>query len=184
MDNNGISKQKLKEEDDADSMPLSKIDIIKKFDNKYRDEFEKMAKLKDERPEAAETPVEKEVFEEVQTSDKELPSPVPQNQVKNGHTTPPKPLPRTSRNNSVSEQGNGVVATEELVDKIPRPVARPRTTASYKVRPDARLLYIVFVWVIFMVSSIMVFLACCTFCLVFLILFLFSFRFDLIFFRL
>ncbi len=132
MDNNGISKQKLKEED-TENIPLSKIDIIKKFDNKYREEHEKMTKLKDERPESADI-LEKEVFEEVQTNDKELPSPVPQSQVKNGHTTPPKPLPRTSRNNSVSEQGNGVVLTEEIVDKIPRPVARPRTTTSYKVR--------------------------------------------------
>lgn len=131
MDNNGISKQKLKEED-TENVPLSKIDIIKKFDNKYREEHEKITKLKDERPETAEI-LEKEVFEEV-TTEKELPSPVPQTQVKNGHTTPPKPLPRTSRNNSVSEQGNGVVLTEEIVDKIPRPVARPRTTTSYKVR--------------------------------------------------
>lgn len=133
MDNNGITKQKLKEEE-TDNIPLSKIDIIKKFDNKYREEHEKMTKLKDERPETAEI-LEKEVFEEVPTAEKDLPSPVPQAQVKNGHTTPPKPLPRTSRNNSVSEQGNGVVLTEaEIVDKIHRPVARPRTTTSYKVR--------------------------------------------------
>lgn len=140
MDNNGISKQKLKE-DDTDSIPLSKIDIIKKFDNKYRDELEKIAKLKDERPEAADIS-EKEVSEEVQPVGKELPSPVPQTQVKNGHTTPPKPLPRTSRNNSVSEQGNGVVATEEIVDKIPRPVARPRTTTSYKVRRTKNFVFV------------------------------------------
>ncbi|KAG4075646.1 hypothetical protein HA402_003471 [Bradysia odoriphaga] len=133
MDNNGISKQKLKEED-TENIPLSKIDIIKKFDNKYREEHEKMTtKLKDERPETADI-LEKEVFEEVQSTDKELPSPVPQGQTKNGHTTPPKPLPRTSRNNSVSEQGNGVVVMEEINDKIPRPVARPRTTTSYKPR--------------------------------------------------
>lgn len=134
MDNNGISKQKLKE-GDTENIPLSKIDIIKKFDNKYREEHEKMAKLKDDRPETAEI-IEKEVFEEVQSTEKDLPSPVPQSQTKNGHTTPPKPLPRTSRNNSVSEQGNGVVLTEELNDKsiFPRPVARPRTTTSYKVR--------------------------------------------------
>lgn len=132
MDNNGISKQKLKEED-TENIPLSKIDIIKKFDNKYREEHEKTTKLKDERTENVEI-VEKEVFEEVPSTEKELPSPVPQAQVKNGHTTPPKPLPRTSRNNSVSEQGNGVAPTEDLADKIPRPVARPRTTTSYKVR--------------------------------------------------
>lgn len=130
MDNNGLSKQKLKEEE-TENIPLSKIDIIKKFDNKYREEHEKFSKLKDERPESVEI-LEKEVMEEVQSTEKELPSPVPQ--VKNGHTTPPKPLPRTSRNNSVSEQGNGVVPTEDVVDKIPRPVARPRTTTSYKVR--------------------------------------------------
>lgn len=134
MDNNGISKQKLKEED-TENIPLSKIDIIKKFDNKYREEHEKTTKLKDERTENAEI-LEKEVFEEMQSTEKELPSPVPQCQAKNGHTSPPKPLPRTSRNNSVSEQGNGVVSAEELVDKIPRPVARPRTTTSYKVRRE------------------------------------------------
>ncbi|XP_058813548.1 coronin-7 isoform X2 [Topomyia yanbarensis] len=51
-----------------------------------------------------------------------------------GEVTPPKPLPRTSRNNSVSDQLS--VASEEVpVVPAPRPVARPRTTAAgYKPR--------------------------------------------------
>uniref|UniRef100_A0A182PL45 Coronin n=1 Tax=Anopheles epiroticus TaxID=199890 RepID=A0A182PL45_9DIPT len=60
-----------------------------------------------------------------------------------GETTPPKPLPRTSRNNSVSEQLSGAVAGEEVplvatapanAAAVPRPVARPRTTSGYKPR--------------------------------------------------
>uniref|UniRef100_A0A182QAX7 Coronin n=1 Tax=Anopheles farauti TaxID=69004 RepID=A0A182QAX7_9DIPT len=62
-----------------------------------------------------------------------------------GETTPPKPLPRTSRNNSVSEQLSGTGGSDELSPSvvspaaitaagIPRPVARPRTTSGYKPR--------------------------------------------------
>ncbi|XP_061496483.1 coronin-7 isoform X1 [Anopheles gambiae] len=66
-----------------------------------------------------------------------------------GETTPPKPLPRTSRNNSVSEQlagtagsvGSGEdvsppgpVAAPAGATNVPRPVARPRTTSGYKPR--------------------------------------------------
>ncbi|XP_035892917.1 coronin-7 isoform X1 [Anopheles stephensi] len=65
--------------------------------------------------------------------------------VRAGETTPPKPLPRTSRNNSVSEQLSATVgATNEDVTTsvvtapnvavAPRPVARPRTTSGYKPR--------------------------------------------------
>ncbi|XP_058442942.1 coronin-7 isoform X2 [Malaya genurostris] len=51
-----------------------------------------------------------------------------------GEVTPPKPLPRTSRNNSVSDQLS-VVSDEIPVVPAPRPVARPRTTATgYKPR--------------------------------------------------
>ncbi|XP_053678397.1 coronin-7 [Anopheles nili] len=60
-----------------------------------------------------------------------------------GETTPPKPLPRTSRNNSVSEQLSGSGGDEPApVTNVagygpvttPRPVARPRTTSGYKPR--------------------------------------------------
>ncbi|XP_038104714.1 coronin-7 isoform X1 [Culex quinquefasciatus] len=51
-----------------------------------------------------------------------------------GEITPPKPMPRTSRNNSVSEQLSGAAGDEPVV-AAPRPVARPRTTATgYKPR--------------------------------------------------
>ncbi|XP_055540913.1 coronin-7 isoform X2 [Wyeomyia smithii] len=51
-----------------------------------------------------------------------------------GEVTPPKPMPRTSRNNSVSDQLSS--CSEEVpVVPAPRPVARPRTTATgYKPR--------------------------------------------------
>ncbi|XP_050099191.1 coronin-7 isoform X1 [Anopheles aquasalis] len=49
-------------------------------------------------------------------------------------TSPPKPLPRTSRNNSVSEFLSGP-AEDVCNTAAPRPIARPRTTtASYKPR--------------------------------------------------
>lgn len=45
---------------------------------------------------------------------------------------PPKPLPRTSRTNSVSDQGNDEISNGSNGGS--RPVAKPRTTASsYKV---------------------------------------------------
>ncbi|XP_053657843.1 coronin-7 [Anopheles marshallii] len=66
-------------------------------------------------------------------------------EARTGETTPPKPLPRTSRNNSVCEQMSTPVAgTNEDVTMTtattpsaavtPRPVARPRTTSGYKPR--------------------------------------------------
>ncbi|XP_055618572.1 coronin-7 isoform X2 [Toxorhynchites rutilus septentrionalis] len=51
-----------------------------------------------------------------------------------GEMTPPKPMPRTSRNNSVSEQLSGA-GDEIQVVPAPRPIARPRTTSTgYKPR--------------------------------------------------
>lgn len=48
-------------------------------------------------------------------------------------TVPPKPLPRTSRTNSVSDQGQEEI-NNGINGSIPRPAPRPRTTAgSYKV---------------------------------------------------
>lgn len=51
-------------------------------------------------------------------------------------TVPPKPLPRTSRTNSVSDQGQEEI-NNGINGSIPRPAPRPRTTAgSYKVDID------------------------------------------------
>lgn len=48
-----------------------------------------------------------------------------------GGQVPPKPLPRTSRNNSVSSDQGFVMIGDEIT---PRPVAKPRSTSiSYKV---------------------------------------------------
>uniref|UniRef100_A0A182MAM5 Coronin n=1 Tax=Anopheles culicifacies TaxID=139723 RepID=A0A182MAM5_9DIPT len=69
-------------------------------------------------------------------------------EARTGETTPPKPLPRTSRNNSVSDQMSATVGgggtnedvtaslavTPTSVTAAPRPVARPRTTSGYKPR--------------------------------------------------
>lgn len=53
--------------------------------------------------------------------------------IQTGEVTPPKPLPRTSRNNSVTDPPVG--SGEEVpVVPAPRPVARPRmSTTGYKV---------------------------------------------------
>lgn len=55
----------------------------------------------------------------------------------NGTSVPPKPMPRTSRTNSVSDQGNEeltATSTNGTNVIVSRPIARPRTTASgYKV---------------------------------------------------
>ena len=61
----------------------------------------------------------------------------------NGTQIPPKPLPRTSRNNSVSEQGNNgsTGSTPDDTSVTSRPVARPRSAATYKVCKKKTHLY-------------------------------------------
>lgn len=123
-----ISKNRFKDDSDVQ---LSKIDIIKKFDNKYKDEEEKQLKKTEQ------SILQHDNIEEQKNNPEELDEKEAIGYIKNGHgtngTTPPKPLPRTSRNNSVSEQGTGVAD-----DGTPRPVARPRTSATYKVDDEKK----------------------------------------------
>lgn len=139
--------------------PLSKIDIIKKFDSKYKSSTDAVDNNKqsrnEENPKYVQNTDEVENDENIQNSNSfegqnktrssELDS-AANNNYKNGNSygngntevLPPKPLPRTSRNNSISslssEQG-----VNAAVEETNRPVAKPRTTTtatttSYKVQ--------------------------------------------------
>lgn len=134
--------------------PLSKHDIIKKFDNQTKESspaqpVPALSKLSseetkhDEDEQAHSSNSDEFDNDSGNQSDNN-------NSYKNGHgngngnnnsgPVPPKPLPRTSRNNSItsisSDQGAALSVApviDELVGVV-RPVAKPRTTtASYKV---------------------------------------------------
>lgn len=145
--------------------PLSKMDIIKKFDSKYKsntDAIDNKQSRYEESPKYVQNIVEVENDENIQnsnnfdaqnkTSSNELDS-ATNNNYKNGNSygngntevVPPKPLPRTSRNNSISslssEQG-----VNAAIEESNRPVAKPRTTAtatatSYKVQLNTKFLF-------------------------------------------
>ena len=120
---------------DAGDKPLSKLDIIKKFDNKYKvDKIEESVKN------------EKAALEECLDNDcknmaagddsnSEEDASRSDHSAGNGAGTPgsvpPKPMPRTSRNNSTCSDQGFIMLGDEVT---PRPVAKPRTSASsYKV---------------------------------------------------
>lgn len=113
---------------DAQNVQLSKNDIIKRFDNKYKEDEEKQLRKEEQRSASIQNSEKSFSDEENKSSESDNGS------YKNGHgtngSTPPKPLPRTSRNNSVSEQGT---VLPEDTSNGSRPVARPRTAATYKV---------------------------------------------------
>lgn len=58
-----------------------------------------------------------------------------------GTAIPPKPLPRTSRTNSMTESNS---IEEMLTSPTPRPQPKPRTTATYKVRLLVVIFLVVF----------------------------------------
>lgn len=110
--------------------------ILKLSNNKYQEESEKNLLKKTDDDKFSLIRNENVSHETTIVSNKSITNVSNGTHTKNGHTTsgtadilPPKPLPRTSRNNSVSEQGNSF----DEADKIPRPVARPRTSTTYKV---------------------------------------------------
>lgn len=140
-DNNELSRQ------------LSKMDIIKKFDNKYREEEKpqppvQLAAVPDNANSLEATDDGGDRFgdghnSEQSSFDDETASPplsaTPASAAAAANTsagTPPKPLPRTSRNNSMSDQGVTSGASDDSCgssSERSRPVARPRTAATYKV---------------------------------------------------
>lgn len=145
--------------------PLSKIDIIKKFDSTYKsntDAIDNKQSRYEESPKYVQNIDEVGNDENIQNSNSfdaqnktrsnELDSATNihcknGNSYGNGNTevVPPKPLPRTSRNNSISslssEQG-----VNAAIEESNRPVAKPRTTTtatatSYKVQLNTKLLF-------------------------------------------
>lgn len=143
---NNVLNNKNKFESNNIPPSHTKSELISKFDNKFKENNEKMSianRAKEEKFQELQFSAEK-LHEDEQSVEKEVTNCSnggSQQNYKNGHsngsnggTTPPKPLPRTSRNNSVSEQGTTPVTPAALPDdSIGRPVARPRTSASYKV---------------------------------------------------
>lgn len=150
----------LSETDDV--KPLSKIDIIKKFDSKYKNTVEttdnELARTKYdeihkyniemdemENDENIENSNSSEDFKLKKCDESDSSQLVDNNNYKldnnesnNGNqevVLPPKPLPRTSRNNSASSLSSefGFIGMSSISDEIGRPIAKPRTTTSYKV---------------------------------------------------
>lgn len=153
--------------------PLSKMDLIKKFDSKYKQSEQTIdnkasqlqrASFHEETQKTNVIPDEVENDENIQNSNNEEindveitrdaeSTSVANNNYKNGNNTtygsnanangndsiPPKPLPRTSRNNSVSSlssEQSVSISSNPIEECNVRPVAKPRTTTttSYKVQ--------------------------------------------------
>lgn len=144
---------------------LSKLDLIKKFDSKFK-QPETVDNKQSHRSSYEDSQKLNTVADEVendeniqnsnneQTIDVEIRSPanesesstVANNNYKNGNTyggnangnetIPPKPLPRTSRNNSISSlSSEHSISIANPIEEFGRPVAKPRTsTTSYKVQ--------------------------------------------------
>ncbi|XP_055370713.1 coronin-7 isoform X3 [Condylostylus longicornis] len=159
----------LNEDNDHSERPLSKLDLIKRFDNKYKTDSEKdnQGSVKNNKPSKifSENEVvsvtKKAISDVIQISADSI-----ENDLSNDSNdcnswtspqsiTPPKPLPRTSRNNSITDilltstvqsisidenvgttgEGQILPTVQQQQAVAPRPVARPRTTAtSYKPR--------------------------------------------------
>lgn len=192
--------------------PLSKMDLIKKFDSKYKQSepvdnkpSQQRSSFHEESQKTNTIPDEVENDENIQNSNNEEINDVEQttrrsnesesttvanNNYKNGNTTygsgananangndiiPPKPLPRTSRNNSVSSLSSEhsiSISSNPIEDSTVRPVAKPRTTTtSYKVQSTTDTFYftITFCTTRFCFSCAFVFCShthtcfCCTF---------------------
>lgn len=149
--------------DDQSSKPLSKKDLIKKFDSKYNksesiDNKQSHRTSYEESQKIANVLDDVENDENIQNSNNEEISDVDSgknlsiesestanNNYKNGNfsanangneVVPPKPLPRTSRNNSVSSiSSEHSISISNVIEEAARPVAKPRTTTtSYKVQ--------------------------------------------------
>lgn len=116
-----------KDQDDDHELAnqLKKMDILQKFDNKYQEE----EKQHDADPLSAGNSFDEDVYIENGSAT-----------LANNGGTPPKPLPRTSRNNSFADQGGSTQSPPSGSDdslsersSSSRPVARPRTSTTYKV---------------------------------------------------
>ncbi|XP_054728049.1 coronin-7 isoform X1 [Anastrepha obliqua] len=123
---------------------FTKSELIRKFDNKYKTDSEKDFKeLELTRRFSRESPADESTgSSEDATTD--LSSPPQQQQreregssgsVGSGVTSPPRPMPRTSRNNSLGDAATtGAFASGAGGDEVmPRP--RPRTTAASAYKP-------------------------------------------------
>lgn len=150
LDNRLISNRtKSNDEIDESAKPLAKLDLIKKFDQKYKAEIVGAAPVISSVPtpkketicikEAANIAahIENDNGDQLSSTDYEYST--ASNKLAQGNENgsngcgqvPPKPLPRTSRNNSVSSDQGFVMIGDEIT---PRPVAKPRSTSiSYKV---------------------------------------------------
>lgn len=140
--------------DNRVAQPLSKLDIIAKFDEKTKESstLQSMAAAPAELHEKHDDDEQAHSSNSDEFDNDSGNQSDNNNSYKNGHgngngnnsgPVPPKPLPRTSRNNSISsissDQGAALsvaaaAANDDTVVGGVRPVAKPRTTtASYKV---------------------------------------------------
>lgn len=155
-----IKCNEINDDNDA-GKPLTKLDLIKKFDSKYK-QSDSVDNKQSHRTNYEDShkfiPDEVENDENIQNSNEEIDNieirrrsgeiestTVANNNYKNeqahagnsngNETVPPKPLPRTSRNNSISSlSSEHSISIANPVEETVRPVAKPRTTTtSYKV---------------------------------------------------
>lgn len=156
---NDNRKTNATNERSADVRPMSKIDIIKKFDGSNRttssgDQIDNEPTVRrsqrTEMPKYTDESDECENNENIENSnDDQKPNEINSiannnhkcdDEYSNGNNEvvmPPKPLPRTSRNNSVSSLSSeyGFGTSANVNEDIGRPVAKPRTTTTnYKVQ--------------------------------------------------
>lgn len=182
ISNRSAKYSEVQQPDECDNdagKPLSKMDLIKKFDSKYKqteqtidNKQSQRASFHEESQKTNVIPDEVENDENIQNSNNEEindvettrdveSTSVANNNYKNGNSTtygsnangndivPPKPLPRTSRNNSVSSlssEQSVSISSNPIEDCNVRPVAKPRTTTttSYKVQHFSDTSFVLF----------------------------------------
>lgn len=144
------SETEKTEEDHVVSVGFTKSELLRKFDNKYKTDSEKDCKETElSRRFSRESPADESTGSSEDASIAtagDLSSPSQHQQqhreregssgsVGSGVTSPPRPMPRTSRNNSLGDAATTAAVTGGVAGDEVTPRPRPRTTAAaaYKV---------------------------------------------------
>ncbi|XP_036319529.1 coronin-7 isoform X1 [Rhagoletis pomonella] len=134
--------------DEVGGAGFTKADLIRKFDNKYKTDSEKDFKDSElSRRFSRESPADESTGSSEETSNAtatDLSSPQQQQQreregssgsVGSGVTSPPRPMPRTSRNNSLGDAATTATIVSGIGGDEVTPRPRPRTTAASSYKP-------------------------------------------------
>ncbi|XP_020715431.1 coronin-7 isoform X2 [Ceratitis capitata] len=144
------SETEKTEEDHVVSVGFTKSELLRKFDNKYKTDSEKDCKETElSRRFSRESPADESTGSSEDASiatagDLSSPSQHQQQQreregssgsVGSGVTSPPRPMPRTSRNNSLGDAATTAAVTGGVAGDEVTPRPRPRTTAAAAYKP-------------------------------------------------